>query len=99
MFSFETASEKHIKQEKEKARQLRKSNWWVSKVQKEKKCYYCSNSLALKEATMDHIVPISRGGKTSKGNLAVCCKDCNSKKKYYTPIEWQYFLEKNNSEQ
>ena len=45
-----------------------------------------------KTATMDHILPISRGGKTTKGNIALCCKDCNSKKKYYTPVEWQFFL-------
>lgn len=36
---------------------------------------------------MDHKTPISRGGKTTKGNVAVCCKDCNSAKKYYTPAE------------
>jgi len=36
---------------------------------------------------VDHIVPLSRGGKTSKGNVAPCCKDCNNKKKYLTPAE------------
>lgn len=96
MFVFETASEKHIKTEKEKARQLRKSGWWKSKIQKESMCYYCEASLSISDATMDHIVPISRGGKTSKGNIAVCCKECNSKKKYYTPVEWQFFLENKN---
>lgn len=95
MFSFETASDAHIKQEKEKARKMRKSNWWFSKIQKEGKCYYCGVELNRKTATMDHILPISRGGKTTKGNIALCCKDCNSKKKYYTPVEWQFFLENN----
>jgi 5-methylcytosine-specific restriction endonuclease McrA len=36
---------------------------------------------------MDHVVPISRGGKSQQGNLVVCCKDCNNKKKAKTPAE------------
>ncbi len=36
---------------------------------------------------MDHIVPLSRGGKSTKGNLVVSCKSCNNNKKYYTPAE------------
>ena len=96
MISFEKAPKQHIQREKEKARLLRKSSWWTSKVQREKKCHYCSKAVTPQEVTMDHILPISRGGKTTKGNLAVCCKDCNSIKKYYTPVEWQFFI---NSEQ
>ena len=36
---------------------------------------------------MDHIVPIGRGGKSTRGNLVPACKSCNSNKKYYTPAE------------
>ena len=36
---------------------------------------------------MDHIVPLSRGGKSTKGNLVVACEPCNSDKKYYTAAE------------
>jgi 5-methylcytosine-specific restriction endonuclease McrA len=36
---------------------------------------------------MDHIVPISRGGKSSKRNVVACCKECNYKKKYLTPAD------------
>ncbi len=38
---------------------------------------------------MDHLVPLVRGGKSSKGNLVPACKDCNNKKKYALPWEWE----------
>jgi 5-methylcytosine-specific restriction endonuclease McrA len=42
---------------------------------------------------MDHIVPLIRGGKTTKGNVAPVCKECNSKKKYLLPMEWEAYLQ------
>lgn len=42
---------------------------------------------------MDHIVPLSRGGKSTKGNVVPACKGCNNKKKYMVPIEWEEYLE------
>ncbi len=41
---------------------------------------------------MDHLVPLIRGGKSTKSNLVPCCKDCNNKKKHMLPIEWQEYL-------
>jgi 5-methylcytosine-specific restriction endonuclease McrA len=41
---------------------------------------------------MDHIVPIIRGGKASKNNVVPACKECNSKKKYLLPLEWEEYL-------
>ena len=76
----------HVKKEKEKARQLRKTGWWKQKLA-EGVCHYCQNSFVKEHLTMDHKVPISRGGRSTKGNVVVCCKDCNSEKKYLTPAE------------
>jgi len=42
---------------------------------------------------MDHVVPIVRGGKSTKSNVVPCCKDCNNKKQYLLPIEWREYLE------
>ena len=77
----------HIKREKAKTRLLRKSTWWSNKVGNEGKCYYCQVKLDLELATMDHIVPLSRGGETTKGNIVVSCKMCNTKKADLTPVE------------
>jgi 5-methylcytosine-specific restriction endonuclease McrA len=41
---------------------------------------------------MDHLVPIIRGGKSTRGNVAPACKECNSKKKYLLPLEWEEYL-------
>ncbi len=36
---------------------------------------------------MDHVVPVARGGRSTKGNVVPCCKSCNRKKKCLTPAE------------
>ena len=36
---------------------------------------------------MDHIVPVARGGKSTRGNVVAACLECNRKKKYLTPAE------------
>jgi len=86
-------TEETIKKEKIKARELRHSQWWKRKCAKAT-CYYCRRSVAPKELTMDHIVPLSRGGKSTRGNVVPACKECNNKKKYLLPLEWEEYLEK-----
>jgi 5-methylcytosine-specific restriction endonuclease McrA len=41
---------------------------------------------------MDHIIPIIRGGKSTKNNIAAACKECNNKKKHMLPMEWEEYL-------
>jgi len=76
----------HIKKEKEKARELRKSSWWKQQVGRGI-CYYCEKKFLPAELTMEHILPIARGGTSSKKNCVPCCKDCNSKKGAKTKVE------------
>lgn len=83
---FESPDPKKIKREKEKARKLRQSNWWQNKLNIGE-CSYCENKFEKEELTMDHIVPLSRGGTSAKSNIVVSCKECNNKKKYLTPAE------------
>ena len=80
------ADKQHINREKAKARELRQSQWWKNTIAKGV-CHYCGKSFPSVELTMDHVVPISRGGKSTKGNIVPCCKNCNSEKKYLTPVE------------
>lgn len=44
------------------------------------KCIYCECDLNEKNATTDHIVPISEGGNNSQVNLMVCCFNCNNER-------------------
>ncbi len=88
---YEGMSEQEIRQEKEKARHLRRSSWWMRKIQRGV-CYYCNSEVGKAHLTMDHVVPLSRGGKSKKGNIVPACKACNNKKKYLLPIEWEEYL-------
>lgn len=85
---FISADDEHIAREKAKAREMRKSQWWKNELGKGK-CYYCGRNFPPKELTMDHLVPIIRGGFTKKGNVVPCCKECNNSKKYLLPVEWE----------
>jgi 5-methylcytosine-specific restriction endonuclease McrA len=76
----------HMAREKQKARTLRQSQWWRNKLA-QGLCAYCQGTFAPDELTMDHIVPIARGGRSTKGNVVPCCAACNAAKKYWTPAE------------
>jgi 5-methylcytosine-specific restriction endonuclease McrA len=79
------------KKERHKARELRESQWWKRQLAKGT-CHYCGRQTAPRQLTMDHVVPISRGGRSTRGNVVPACKDCNNKKKQLLPMEWQEYL-------
>lgn len=85
-------TEEEIRREKEKARELRKSRWWKNRLAKGL-CHYCGNTFPPEELTMDHLVPMVRGGKSVRGNVAPACKDCNNRKKHMLPLEWEGYME------
>jgi 5-methylcytosine-specific restriction endonuclease McrA len=75
-----------IRRERAKARELRASPWWKRRCSSGV-CHYCGRQVGAKALTMDHLVPIVRGGRSSKGNLVPACKQCNAEKKYKLPFE------------
>jgi 5-methylcytosine-specific restriction endonuclease McrA len=86
-------SEESVRREREKARELRKQNWWKNRVA-QGICHYCEQQFPPKELTLDHIVPIARGGRSTKGNCVPACKECNNQKKHLLPMEWEAYLER-----
>jgi 5-methylcytosine-specific restriction endonuclease McrA len=50
-------------------------------------CQYCAAYLHRKEATVDHVIPKSKGGVSSWGNVVIACNPCNRKKGSRTPRE------------
>jgi 5-methylcytosine-specific restriction endonuclease McrA len=50
-------------------------------------CQYSLHQLPTEELTFDHVMPRSRGGKTSWDNIVTCCIECNSTKAARTPAE------------
>lgn len=83
---FQAASPEHQKKEKAKARELRQSQWWRQQVG-QGICYLCKEKFKPGELTMEHLIPISRGGKSNKKNCVPCCKECNTKKGYKIGVE------------
>lgn len=92
-FGFDGMDDAVIKAERAKARDLRKTRWWQQKTASGK-CHYCQKKFPFKHITMDHLVPLGRGGRSSKDNLVPACKDCNNKKKNMMPLEWEDYLQK-----
>ncbi|PLX39923.1 MAG: HNH endonuclease [Deltaproteobacteria bacterium] len=91
-FFIPEVSEEEIRREKAKARELRNSQWWKNR-RAEGRCHYCGESFPARDLTMDHVVPIIRGGKSVKANLVPACAECNAKKKYMLPIEWTEYMD------
>jgi len=80
-----------LKRERAKARELRASGWWKRRIASGA-CYYCRTTVGVRALTMDHLVPLGRGGRSVRGNLVPACKACNDRKKALLPIEWQEYL-------
>src|SRR3990167_6767036 len=72
-----STSEDEIRRERQKARELRSSQWWKRRCSSGL-CHYCGEKISPRFLTMDHIVPIVRGGKSTKGNVVPACKECNT---------------------
>lgn len=49
------------------------------------RCQYCGKVFEPKDLTYDHVIPRSRGGKTTWSNVVTCCHTCNLKKGDRTP--------------
>lgn len=75
-----------IKKERVKAQDLKRSQWWLNRVN-QGVCHYCNEKFSPAYLTMDHVVPIARGGKSTKGNVVVACRNCNDSKKLNTPVD------------
>ena len=81
-------SDEEIKRERAKARELRQSQWWKRR-RATGVCHYCGKKFPPRALTMDHLVPLIRGGRSNKGNLVPACKECNAKKKHQLAFEFQ----------
>lgn len=54
-------------------------------------CFYCS---APADLTIDHVIPLAKGGRHAIGNLVGACQHCNSQKGAMLLIEWKRFLQR-----
>lgn len=50
-------------------------------------CIHCGSK---ERITMDHLIPVSRGGRHSIGNIVPMCQECNFSKHTRFYSEWRY---------
>lgn len=52
------------------------------------RCRYCGRLVRYGKSSLDHVVPVSRGGGDDPGNIVLACQHCNQAKADFTPLEW-----------
>jgi 5-methylcytosine-specific restriction enzyme A len=52
-------------------------------------CYYCNGYLYWDTASIDHKIPICRGGTNELNNLVIACDKCNKQKAWLTEDEYR----------
>jgi 5-methylcytosine-specific restriction enzyme A len=82
-----------IRREKARARELRLSGWWKRRIAVGR-CHYCERDVGARGLTLDHVVPLIRGGRSVRANVVPACKDCNSAKQSLLPWEWETYLDR-----
>lgn len=86
-------SPEQIRKERLKAQELKKSQWWKQQLGPGK-CYHCSQKFLKTELTMEHLIPVARGGKSNKKNVVVSCKACNFSKGHKFKVEMLLDIDK-----
>lgn len=61
-------------------------------------CPCCNKAMNWEDKTLDHWVPISKGGLHSQSNAIVLCRSCNSRKSDMSPSEWLDKIDKDARE-
>ncbi len=89
-FASDTIEERYLFSYQERAAALKRSGGV---------CACCGKKLTTKTMTMDHIIPISRGGTNNAENLIALCEPCNKQKGnvLYMPMGY-YMAMQNKSE-
>ena len=84
--SAEHTDPARIQRERDKARKFKKTQSWQIAVNRGL-CHYCEKKFPPGDLTLDHVVPLARGGKSVAGNMVPACRECNRSKKLDTPVE------------
>lgn len=89
---------------RKKSKQIRRNSRFISKkiMHRHTSCYFCKHQLVENQRTspfnktIDHFIPLSKGGGGSLENLRVVCSWCNGMKNDIHPIleqsKWSHFL-------
>lgn len=62
----------------------------IDVLRRERFCHWCCEFMPLGTATIDHVVPLARGGEHCNNNLVAACLKCNSSKGTKLVHEWTW---------
>ena len=65
----------------------------IKELKKFKKCPYCGDELNDKNTHIDHIHPLSKGGRHTVGNITACCGTCNTRKNNMDFFDWLTYIQ------
>jgi len=78
----------HVKDERQGSYRRRK----VKMYRRQKNCHWCQHPLSLdgeipgtRKATLEHRIPLARGGLDNANNQVLACEPCNSARGHYMP--------------
>ncbi len=54
-----------------------------------RRCFHCGKILKFKQITLDHYLPLSKGGTHDIFNIVACCKKCNKIKGDMVPERYE----------
>jgi len=58
-------------------------------------CVFCSTLLSFNDATIEHVIPLSKGGTHNHENLTISCFDCNNERGTVPFEEWKHIVKFN----
>jgi 5-methylcytosine-specific restriction protein A len=90
------ATDHELQREKARAREWRRSAWWKRRISAGV-CHYCRRHVGANVLTMDHLIPLIRGGRSVRANMVPACKGCNTKKQSLLPWEWEAYVQDQGS--
>lgn len=62
----------------------------IQLLKKERFCHWCCRPLDNSNRTIDHVIPLARGGRHIPDNLVAACKPCNFSKNDKLIEEWSW---------
>ena len=70
---------------------------FVESIYSIEKCYYCEDNTPKKFRTLEHILPLNKGGKHTSNNIVMACLSCNCSKRDMTEEEFKIYKKQNES--
>lgn len=61
-------------------------------MRESRNCFYCHDEVTRKTATVDHLIPVAKGGTNDDDNLVLACTYCNCAKADMTLAQFVDFV-------